>query len=178
MGTKNKLASLAFLQRKPYINARVPAVLNRCVTGERLRERERERERERVAKLLEWPNISAILFSPLTIIIAFCLIAFVKSGAKIQNFPRTISFPLEKLTNRHEKGAGKAVSSFCGRCKEFLFQPLTNGQVVETIAHAQRIIHATHRLFFSLLITPTLYFRYSIFASQQSPRCRAPSSRR
>ena len=46
MGTKNKLASLAFLQRKPYINARVPALLNRCVTGERLRERERERERE------------------------------------------------------------------------------------------------------------------------------------
>lgn len=42
MGTKNKLASLAFLQRKPYIDARVPAVLNRCVTGERLRERERE----------------------------------------------------------------------------------------------------------------------------------------
>jgi hypothetical protein len=39
-------------------------------------------------------------------IIAFCLIAFVKSGAKIQNFPQTISFPLEKLTNRHEKGAG------------------------------------------------------------------------
>ena len=28
MGTKNKLASLAFLQRKPYINARVPALLN------------------------------------------------------------------------------------------------------------------------------------------------------
>ena len=55
-GTKNKQASLAFLQRKPYINARVPALLNRCVTGERLRERERERERERVAKLLEWPN--------------------------------------------------------------------------------------------------------------------------
>ena len=34
MGTKNKLASLAFLQRKPYIDARVPALLNRCVTGE------------------------------------------------------------------------------------------------------------------------------------------------
>ena len=56
-----------------------------------------------------------------------------KSGAKVQNFPQTISFPPEKLTNRHEKGAGKAVSSFCDRCKEFLFQPLTNGQVVEFI---------------------------------------------
>ena len=54
---------------------------------------------------MEWPNISAILFAPLTIIIAFCLIAFVKSGAKIQNFLQTISFPPEKLTNRHEKGA-------------------------------------------------------------------------
>ena len=83
-----------------------------------------------------------------------------------------------KINKSSRKRAGKAVSSFCGRCKEFLFQPLTNGQVVETIAHAQRIRHATHRLFFSLLITPTLYFRYSIFASQQSPRCRAPSSRR
>jgi hypothetical protein len=87
--------------------------------------------KERVAKLLEWPNFvqaechwqvlnlpkwlrrrqnspkankSAILFAPLTIIIAFCLIVFVKSGAKIQNFPQTISFPLEKLTNRHEIG--------------------------------------------------------------------------
>ena len=38
MGTKNKLASLAFLQRKPYIDARGPALLNRCVTGECLRE--------------------------------------------------------------------------------------------------------------------------------------------
>ena len=37
---------LGRLQEKPYINARVPALLNRCVTGERLRERERERERE------------------------------------------------------------------------------------------------------------------------------------
>ena len=73
MGTKNKLASLAGKQEKPYIDARVPALLNRCVQA--------------------------------SAIIAFCLIVFVKSGAKIQNFPQTISFPLEKLTNRHEKGA-------------------------------------------------------------------------
>jgi len=73
MGTKNKLASLAFLQRKPYINARVPRVHNKMLyyslVGERLKERERERERERVIKFSRPPNIKATIFVSLTLFI-------------------------------------------------------------------------------------------------------------
>ena len=54
-------------------------------------------------------------------------------GCKVTKLSANNLLSPRKINKSLRKRAGKAVSSFCGRCKEFLFQPLTHWQVVEAI---------------------------------------------
>ena len=91
-------------------------------------ERERERERERVAKILEWPNVSVIFFAPLVLFNSRLIRISSKFAAKIRNNLRINSIPLEKLTNRHEKGRERLFPHFAAGVKSFFFSHSRTGR--------------------------------------------------
>ena len=66
-----------------------------------MRERERERERERVIKFSEWPNKSAILFTPLTIfmlsLFMFRFYEYLNCDCKYTTFSRNREQKWEKM---------------------------------------------------------------------------------
>ena len=86
-----------------------------------------------------------------------------KSGAKIQNFPQTISFPLEKLTNHYEKGAGSRAdilglgSPPCVSLHYYVLQPLDflrrQAGVLRNLFHWHTVgLHAASCLYDVLLV--------------------------